>query len=144
MADPRTNLPERFRQADAVTLPLAGTADPAVLARRIEAASGLAVRFAGDPPEGDEPSQARTFAGIDRLSPDGGIWTGPLDGLLDAWTGPAGYDWRYIAGAGEADRNSRLDRDRAAPVGRIPHPCAGRPAALHGGRLDQRRRVRRR
>ena len=101
-ADPRTALPERLRRADAVTLPLAGIADAAVLARRIEAASGLAVRFAGDPPNG-AATTAHTFAGIDRLSPDGGIWTGPLDGLLDAWTGPAGYDWRYIAGADEAD-----------------------------------------
>ena len=96
-AEPGAALPARFLQAGAVTLPLAGIADPAVLARRIEAASGLAVRFAG-PPSGDEDiSLTESFAGagIDRLSPEAGVWTGPLDALLDAWTGPAGYDWRY-------------------------------------------------
>ena len=96
-AEPGAALPARFLQAGAVTLPLAGIADPAVLARRIEAASGLAVRFAG-PPSGDEDiSLTESFAGagIDRLSPEAGVRTGPLDALLDAWTGPAGYDWRY-------------------------------------------------
>ena len=68
-ADPRTALPERFRRAGAVTLPLAGIADAAVLARRIEAASGLAVRFAGDPPEGGEPSQAGCWPPTGRARP---------------------------------------------------------------------------
>ena len=124
-ADPRTALPERFRRADAVTLPLAGIADAAVLARRIEAASGLSVRFTGDPPEGGEPSYAHSFAGIDRLSPDGGIWTGPLDGLLDAWTGPAGYDWRYVAGANDTASGAIEIGRRRSVVFRI-HALAGK------------------
>ena len=99
--DPRSALPERFRRDDAVTLPLAGIGDPGVLARRIEAASGLAVRFVGAAPAG--ASHTPDFAGIDRLSPDGGVWTGPLDALLDAWTGASGYDWRYSPGADETD-----------------------------------------
>ena len=72
-----------------------------MLARRIEAASGLAVRFVGAAPAG--ASHTPDFAGIDRLSPDGGVWTGPLDALLDAWTGASGYDWRYSPGADETD-----------------------------------------
>ena len=30
-------------------------------------------------------------AGIDGLVPEGGVWTGLLDALLDAWTDAAGY-----------------------------------------------------
>ena len=110
--DPRADLPARFRRADAVTLPLAGIGAAPVLAGRIEAATGLAVRFTGVPRRaGDGTGGARDGAGDgagdgaltvalsvrgrDRLSPDGGIWTGPLDALLDAWTGPSGYAWRY-------------------------------------------------
>ena len=90
-------LPARLLAADAVTLPLEGIAEAAVLARRVEAATGLAVRFRGAPPAGadDSPETPPADMGIDRLAPDGGVWTGPLDALLDAWTGPAGYAWRY-------------------------------------------------
>ena len=45
--DPRAGLPARFRRVDAVTLPLAGIGAAVVLAGRIEAATGLAVRFTG-------------------------------------------------------------------------------------------------
>ena len=106
--DARANLPARYRRADAVTLPLAGIGDAAVLAGRIEAATGLNVRFtgpprlAGDTGTGDIRGGARPAgipgaAGRDTLSPDGGIWTGPLNTLLDSWTEPSGYDWRYDA-----------------------------------------------
>ena len=95
--DAEAALPAHLLAADAVTLPLEGIADAAVLARRVEAAAGLAVRYAGPPPAGADTSPADSPAdvGIDRLAPDGGVWTGPLDALLDAWTGPAGYAWRY-------------------------------------------------
>ena len=101
--DPRAGLPARFRSVDAVTLPLAGIGAAAVLAGRIEAATGLAVRFSGPPRRADEtaggdpPVHLLGEAGSDRLSPDGGIWTGPLDALLDAWTEAYGYEWRYVA-----------------------------------------------
>ena len=89
-------LPARLLEEDAVTLPLAGIGGAAVLARRIEAATGLAVRFTGAPPAKDAPETAPfAGAGIDGLSPEGDVWTGPLDALLEAWTGPAGYAWRY-------------------------------------------------
>ena len=99
--DPRAGLPARFRRADAVTLPLAGIGAAAVLAGRIEAATGLAVRFTGPPRRADDTTGGDPHvnvlgeAGRDGLSPDGGIWTGPLDALLDAWTEPSGYEWRY-------------------------------------------------
>ena len=31
----------------------------------------------------------------DELAGDAGVWSGPLDRLLDAWTEAAGYRWRY-------------------------------------------------
>ena len=52
--DPRAGLPARFRRADAVTLPLAGIGAAAVLAGRIEAATGIAVRFTGPPRRADD------------------------------------------------------------------------------------------
>ena len=80
-----------------MTLPLAGIAEPSVLARRIEAATGFPVRFTGPAPGEADASRAGSVAGagIDRLTPEGGVWTGPLDALLDAWTGPSGFAWRY-------------------------------------------------
>ena len=114
--DPRAGLPARFRRADAVTLPLSGIGAAAVLAGRIEAATGLAVRFTGPPRGTDEtadgnlPAHLLGEAGRDGLSPDGGIWTGPLDALLDAWTEPPGYEWRF-----EADRQQiEIVRRRSA------------------------------
>ena len=114
--DPRADLPVRFRRADAVTLPLSGIGAAAVLAGRIEAATGLTVRFTGRPRRagetagGDTPVHLLGEARRDGLSPDGGIWTGPLDALLDAWTGPSGYEWRF-----KADRREiEIVRSRSA------------------------------
>ena len=101
--DPRAGLPARFRRADAVTLPLTGIGAAGVLAGRIEAATGLAVRFAGparrtgNGTDGDPSVNVFGEAVRDGLSPDGGIWTGPLEALLDSWTEPSGYEWRYDA-----------------------------------------------
>ncbi|MDD9990708.1 MAG: hypothetical protein OXP75_02820 [Rhodospirillales bacterium] len=90
-------LPVRLLQADAVTLPLMGIGEASVLARRIEAAAGIPVRFIGEGPGNGDASPAGTPPGfgVDRLSPDGGVWTGPLDALLETWTEPKGYAWRY-------------------------------------------------
>ena len=97
--DRRGTLPERFLTEDAVTLPLAGAGDEAVLAARIEAATGLAVRFVG----AARADAATAFSAPDGLSPNGGIWTGPLGRLLDSWTEAAGHDWRYDAEAGRIE-----------------------------------------
>ena len=75
---------------DAVTLPLGDVRDDGVLAARIEAAAGVEVSLTG-------PSSGRSsgFAvGLrDGWTPAGGIWTGPLDRLLDAWCAAGGYEW---------------------------------------------------
>ena len=124
--DPRAGLPARFRRVDAVTLPLAGIGAAAVLAGRIEAATGLAVRFTGPPRRaddttgGDTPVNLLGEAGRDRLSPDGGIWTGPLDALLDSWTEPSGYEWRY-----DADRQAIEIVRRRSAIFQI-HALAGK------------------
>ena len=98
-ADRRGTLPERLLAEDAVTLPLAGAPDEAVIAARIEAATGLAVQFVG----AARADTVTAFSAPDGLSPNGGIWTGPLDRLLDAWTQAAGHDWRYDAEAGRIE-----------------------------------------
>ena len=72
--DPRAGMPARFRRVDAVTLPLAGIGAAAVLMARIEAATGLAVRFTGPPRQaddttgGDPPVNLFGEAGRDGLS----------------------------------------------------------------------------
>ena len=124
--DPRADLPARYRRADAVTLPLAGIGAAATLAGRIEAATGLTVRFTGPPrqkgngTDGDPPVNVFGEAVRDGLSPDGGIWTGPLDALLDSWTEPSGYEWRY-----DADRQAIEIVRRRSAVFQI-HALAGR------------------
>ena len=104
--DLRDTLPARLLAADAVTLPLAGAHDDAVLAARIEAATGLGVRFVG----AGRGGAAAAFAAPDGLSPSGSIWTGPLDRLLDAWVEAAGHEWRFDADAGRIE----IVRSRAA------------------------------
>ena len=91
----KARLPERLLTEDAVTLPLAGAHDDALLAARIEAATGIPVRFVGTA-RGDEDT---SFATMDGLVPNGTVWTGPLDRLLDAWTEAAGHEWRFDADA---------------------------------------------
>ena len=124
--DPRADLPARYRRADAVTLPLAGIGAAATLAGRIKAATGLAVRFtgparqAGNSTKGDPSVNVFGEAVRDGLSPDGGIWTGPLDALLDSWTEPSGYEWRY-----DADRQAIEIVRRRSAVFQI-HALAGR------------------
>ena len=124
--DPRADLPARYRRADAVTLPLAGIGAAATLAGRIEAATGLAVRFTGpahqtgNSTDGDPPVNVFGEAVRDGLSPDGGIWTGPLDALLDSWTEPSGYEWRY-----DADRQAIEIVRRRSAIFQI-HALAGK------------------
>ena len=89
--DRRGTLPERLLAEDAVTLPLTGADDDAVLAARIEAATGIPVRFVG----ASRADAGAPFAATDLLVPNGAVWTGSLDRLLDAWTEAAGHEWRY-------------------------------------------------
>ena len=145
-------LPARFLEPGAVTLPLAGIGDASVLARRIEAATSIPVRFTGPAPAGEDSTRSGSAAGaseargspargspargssagfgIDRLSPDGGVWTGPLDALLDAWTEPPGYSWRY-----DADEGAIGIVRREAVAFRI-HALAGRQRYEASGSTD--------
>ncbi len=100
----RARLPERLLTEDAVTLPLAGAHDDTVLAARIEAASGIPVRFVGAARDDTDTS----FATTDLLVPNGAVWTGSLDRLLDAWTEAAGHEWRFDPDADRIEIVRRL------------------------------------
>ena len=89
---PQPTLPARLLADDAITLSLAGSTDDASLAALIEAATGMPVRFAGKRPS---EAPADPFQQAAATLPEGGIWTGALDALLDSWTGVRGYAWSY-------------------------------------------------
>ena len=99
--DPRAALPPRWRRDDALTLPLGDGP-----ARR------SSPPVSRSPPASRSPSPARA-------PPPGGIWTGPLDALLDAWCAGTGYAWRHDAERGAIE----IVRSRAT-VFRI-HALAG-------------------
>ena len=85
-----------------MTLPVADIGDAVLLGSRIEAATGLQVRFVGDAldPGAEKEALSRGVFGTavaDALAPVGGVWTGPLPALLDGWTEAAGYEWSYDA-----------------------------------------------
>ena len=107
--DRRGTLPERLLAEDAVTLPLTGADDDAVLAVRIEAATGIPVRFVG----AARADAGASFAVTDLLVPNGAVWTGPLDRLLDAWTEAAGHEWQYDPDTGRIE----IVRSRTAVFG---------------------------
>ena len=121
--DARSSLPERFRGNDAVTLPLAGAERAAVFAARIEAATGLAVQLGrvavAEGGGGNETGGGVGEALGDRLAPGGGIWTGALDELLDAWSAVHGYEWGYDEAA------ARIDIVRSRSVVYQLHALAG-------------------
>ncbi len=88
-----------------------------VLARRIEDAAGISVRISGSArlaadedvsvsggeaaASGDANSWLSSWA--DEMAGEAGVWAGPLDELLDAWTQAAGYRWHYDADAGTVE-----------------------------------------
>ena len=93
LQEPPSPLPLRLLTADAVSLSLAGSTNDAAMSGIVEAATGIPVRFAGSRPA---EAPADPFRPVDATLPEGGIWTGPLDTLLDAWTTARGYAWRYL------------------------------------------------
>ena len=99
-------LPLHLRLGDAVTLSLAGRPGDADLAARIEAATGLRVTLAGDRPPGSSPPAVMAWDG--GLLPEGGIWTGALDDLLDMWCEAAGYAWSWADGTVTVQRHRRV------------------------------------
>ena len=94
LQEPPAELPPRYLEADAVSLSLATATNDTALAALIEAATGLPVGFVGSRPV-DAP--ADEYRPTDASLPEGGIWTGPLDALLNDWTTERGYAWRYLA-----------------------------------------------
>ena len=98
----KEKLPLHLRVDDAVTLSLAGGPSDAGLAARIEASTGLGLTFVGQRPA--EAAVSGDMAWDGSLLPEGGIWTGPLDGLLDTWCSASGYEWAYEAGGIEIVR----------------------------------------
>ena len=96
---PAPRLPAQWTTDDAVSLSLAGTLDDQSTAALIKAATGVAVRFQGQRPD-DAPDDpfglpVNPFGHAAAGLPEGGIWTGPLDDLLDTWTATRGYAWRW-------------------------------------------------
>lgn len=89
---PAPQIPDRWTADDAVSLSLAGSMDDRSTAALIEAATGVPVRFTGQRPD-DAPDDP--FGRPVTALPEGGIWTGPLDDLLDTWTAVRGYDWHW-------------------------------------------------
>ena len=114
MAEDRSLLPEDLRSETGIVVTLGDEPGDEVLARRISDAAGIGVRLAGvrwQSPVGEGgPVDAvtdtvRTLTDTvrvdwlsswsDELAGEAGVWSGPLDRLLDAWTQAAGYRWQY-------------------------------------------------
>ena len=99
-------LPLHLRASDAVTLSLAASTGDADLAARIEAATGLRVILEGERPSESSPPADMTWNS--GLLPEGGIWTGALDDLLDMWCEAAGYAWSWADGTVTVQRHRRV------------------------------------
>ena len=107
MAEAGSRLPEDLTSEAGVVVTLGDGPDDEVLARRISDAAGLDVRLAGvrwqgpagedGPPEAPADGMRADWLSSwsDELAGEAGVWSGPLDRLLDAWTEAAGYRWRY-------------------------------------------------
>ena len=85
-------LPADLLEEGAVVLPLQGPQEDEVLAARIEDVSGLSVRLVGRAPENGTEFIVNTSDG---MTGGAGVWTGPLDRLLDGWSGAKGYVWKF-------------------------------------------------
>ena len=107
VAEDRSLLPEDLRSETGIVVTLGDEPGDEVLARRISDAAGVDVRLVGvgwQRPVGEAgPVEAVVDAvrtdwlssWSDELAGEAGVWSGPLDQLLDAWTQAAGYRWRY-------------------------------------------------
>ncbi len=113
VTEERARLPDDLTSETGIVVTLGYEPGDEVLARRISDAAGIGVRLVGglwqgSVGEGTEtpPDTARTDwlrALSDELVGEAGIWTGPLDRLLDAWTEAAGYRWQYDGEAGTVE-----------------------------------------
>ena len=85
-------LPAELLEEEAIALPLQGPQEDETLAARIEDVSGLSVRLVGPVSSGGAEFIANTSDG---LTGGAGVWSGPLDRLLNGWSGAKGYVWKY-------------------------------------------------
>ncbi len=107
VAEDRSLLPEDLRSETGIVVTLGDEPGDEVLARRISDAAGIGVRLVGvrwqgpaaeaGPPEAPAESVRVDWLSSwsDELAGEAGVWSGPLDRLLDAWTEAAGYRWQY-------------------------------------------------
>ena len=110
-------LPANLTAADAVTLPLADIDNDDALAARIQAATELEVRLLGRS-SGVGPAESFARALGDGWMPAAGIFTGPLDRLLNAWSEDRGYEWRFVEGRIEVVRRRTVTFGINALAGR--------------------------
>ena len=99
-------LPEDLVTEFGITLSLGDLPPGEVLGHRISEAAGISVRLVGQAPAAPDAATADAGASSgpewlaalsDEYSSEGGVWSGPLDELLDAWAEGEGYAWRYRA-----------------------------------------------
>ena len=102
----KEELPLHLRVGDAVTLSLADRPGDRDLAARIEAATGLRITLAGAPTSQAPAPAIAAWGG--ELLPEGGIWTGALDDLLDMWCEARGYAWSWADGTITVERHRRV------------------------------------
>ncbi len=107
MAEDRSLLPEDLRSETGIVVTLGDEPGDEVLARRLSDAAGIGVRLVGvrwqRPAAEAGPLEAPAesvrvdwlSSWSDELAGEAGVWSGPLDRLLDAWTEAAGYRWQY-------------------------------------------------
>ena len=110
VTEDRSLLPEDLRSETGIVVTLGDEPGDEVLARRISDAAGIGVRLAGvrwQGPAGEGESLEAPAESVrvdwlsswsDELAGEAGVWSGPLDRLLDAWTQAAGYRWQYDDG----------------------------------------------
>ena len=139
--DPRGALPSRWREPNAVTVPLAGASTAGVLAARLREATGLGVRFVGAPSPaaaGRSTSTPADATGDVR----GGVGRPAVAGRrhLDRAARRAAGRVDGRRGLGVALRRGRRGphRDRAPADGGVPRARPCRPAGLRGRDVDPR------
>ncbi|MYE02422.1 MAG: hypothetical protein F4Y03_14340, partial [Alphaproteobacteria bacterium] len=108
VTETEARLPDDLLSETGIVVTLGDEPGDEVLARRISDAAGIGVRLVGVrwrplDGEGSQPDVVRAdwlSSWSDELAGGAGVWSGPLDRLLDAWTEAAGYRWQYDDGAG--------------------------------------------
>ncbi len=94
VASVASTLPEDLLGENGVVVPVGDYPGDELLAGRIGDAAGVEVRLLGRA-RGSEHAGSWFELAADELTAREGLWVGPLDRLLDQWTGTAGYEWSY-------------------------------------------------